>query len=77
MMSDPLFTKLLLVVLIWLCVTLHLVWPSEPPAAQRRNTSQRRHRASAPMIVRPDKTGALAIRSTGLKDVQSNRFKSS
>ena len=28
-MSDPLFSKLLLVALVWLCVMLHLLWPSE------------------------------------------------
>jgi hypothetical protein len=34
MIPDPLLYKLLLVVLVWLCVTLHLLWPSERAAAQ-------------------------------------------
>ena len=34
MMSDPLFYKLLLVALVWLCVMLHVVWPWERAAAR-------------------------------------------
>ena len=29
MMSDPLFYKLLLVGLVWLCLMLHVVWPDD------------------------------------------------
>src|SRR5712691_2401801 len=29
MMSDPLFYKLLFVALLWLCLMLHVVWPSD------------------------------------------------
>jgi hypothetical protein len=34
MIPDPLFYKLLLVLLVWLCVMLHLLWPSERAAAR-------------------------------------------
>jgi hypothetical protein len=32
MIPDPLFSKLLLLALVWLCVMLHLVWPSAQAA---------------------------------------------
>jgi hypothetical protein len=34
MLPDPLFYKLVLVVLVWRCVMLHLFWPSERAAAR-------------------------------------------
>src|SRR5438128_4449427 len=33
MMPDPLFYQLLLVGLVWLCLMLHVVWPSDRAAA--------------------------------------------
>src|SRR6266567_9613457 len=33
MMSDPLFSQLLLVGLVWLCLMLHVVWPSDRATA--------------------------------------------
>src|SRR2546428_10492075 len=33
MMSDPLFYQLLLVGLVWLCLMLHVVWPSDRATA--------------------------------------------
>src|SRR6266705_2109476 len=33
MMSDPLFYQLLLVCLVWLCLMLHVVWPSDRATA--------------------------------------------
>ena len=32
MMPDPLFYRLLLVGLVWLCLMLHGAWPSDPTA---------------------------------------------
>ena len=77
MMSDPLFTKLLLVVLIWLCVTLHLVWPSEPPAARATQ-----HQPTTPPRKRPDdrETGQDWCACDPLNRAErgpENRFKSS
>ncbi len=34
MMSDPLFSQLLLVGLLWLCLMLYVVWPDDVPACQ-------------------------------------------
>src|SRR5881397_187129 len=49
MMSDPLFYRLLLVGLVWLCLMLHVVWPydratsgpttSRPAKAPRKRSS--------------------------------------
>ncbi len=33
MMPDPLFYQLLLVGLVWLCLMLHVVWPSDRATA--------------------------------------------
>src|SRR6266446_4868059 len=60
MMSDPLFYRLLLVGLVWLCLMLHVVWPydratarpSVPPVSRPTHTDPSRpvarHPASCP-----------------------------
>jgi hypothetical protein len=50
MISDPLFYKLLLVTLVWLCIRVHVLWPSQhattrltpakPPTPPRRRPKE-------------------------------------
>ena len=38
MMSDPLFYKLLLVGLLWLCLMLHVMWPDDRASAGQQTS---------------------------------------
>ena len=55
MIPDPLFYKLLLVALVWLCIMLHVVWPSEraaarPTPAEPVALSRKRSREPKPFV---------------------------
>jgi hypothetical protein len=38
MVSDLVFSELLLFGLLWLCILLHYAWPSDCPARDRRTS---------------------------------------
>jgi hypothetical protein len=54
MMSDPLFYKLLLVGLLWLCLMLHVVWPDDRATSGHQTSlpakaPRKRSKASTPL----------------------------
>ena len=67
MVSHLFFYQLTLIALVWLCVMLQWVWPSDPTAVCRRHRSPHSHRPSATVRRNPLKASSQSRTATPVR----------